>query len=638
MARSIVVKFVGETRDLEGAFARAEGRTHALGKAVGLAGVALAGVLAVGLVKSVGAATAFESSMEQIQTQTGGSTAEVKKMSAALLGMAASVGKTPEELSKGLYHVESAGFRGAKALDILKLAAEGAAVGHSDLEQTTTALVAAQRSGIAGLGDMSHAMGSLNAIVGAGNMRMDDLTAALGTGVLPAAKAFGLNISDVGAALATMTSNGIPAVNAATGLRMMFMSMAAPTSKAAGLLKDVGLSSTDLADTIRNKGLFAALTELKTHMETAGLTATEQGALLAGAFGRKSSTGLLTLIGNLKDMKVAQDQVTTGASTFGANWEETQKTAAFASERLHAAISAIGVEIGSALLPAVATATTKVADFLAKLSGAQTFHAKLVVVWEGIAGITASITAALAQAWNGTDVGTIMSRNTSGADMNKGIKGMLDKIDWAAVGSGVAKDMVSAIGRGISKVSWGSVLTAISKAYDAIIGALAQAFLGASYALGLAIEHGIIKGVSGLSSAIGRELGKVIAAISGLPGRILAALGNLGSLLYGAGRALIQGLIGGIKSMASSAASAAADVAKSAYHAVTGFLGIHSPSTLFHQLGVLTMLGYINGINDMAPKARAAMGFVAADARRGMGEVIVTIEGAWVKVAQTLSK
>src|SRR5207249_3307666 len=105
----------------------------------------------------------------------------------------------------------------------------------------------------------------------------------------------------------------------------MFISMAAPTKQAVGLLKGIGLSSTELADTLRSKGLFAALTELKMHMEKAGLSATQQGALLAGAFGRKSSTGLLTLIANLKDMKKAQDQIQTGASTFGEAWKKTQQ-------------------------------------------------------------------------------------------------------------------------------------------------------------------------------------------------------------------------------------------------------------------------------------------------------------------------
>lgn len=331
----------------------ANGSLAKLGKATMLVGAALAGGVVFGLVKSVEAATKFQSSMELIQTQAGGSAKEVDTMSKALLGMASSVGQTPEQLSQALYHIESSGYRGAQALSILKLAAEGAAVGHADLTQTTNALVGAERTGIKGLGDMSHAMGTLNAIVGAGNMTMDQLTSALGTGVLVTAKAFGLSIQDVGSSLATMTSNGVPAVNAASALKMMFASLAAPTKAAQGALKSIGLSSSDLATTMRSQGLGPALTELKQHMMDAGLNATQTAALLTTAFGKKSSGGLLTLLGNLSDLKKATAQVSDGAKSFGANWAETQKSAEFASARFHAALSAIEIEIGSTLLPIV---------------------------------------------------------------------------------------------------------------------------------------------------------------------------------------------------------------------------------------------------------------------------------------------
>jgi hypothetical protein len=69
-------------------------------------------------------------------------------------------------------------------------------------------------------------MATLNATVGAGNMRMDDLIGALGTGVLPAAKLPVSRLKDVGAALALMVDEGMHADAAATRLRMAFTLMA----------------------------------------------------------------------------------------------------------------------------------------------------------------------------------------------------------------------------------------------------------------------------------------------------------------------------------------------------------------------------------------------------------------------------
>jgi trimeric autotransporter adhesin len=156
--------------------------------AVGMASLAVVGGVAAIGAESIKSATAFQSAMTLIQTQAGGSAQEVSSMSQAVLALAPTVGMGPDVLAAGLYHIESAGLRGADALNVLKVAAEGAKVGHADLETVTNALVAANQSGVKGVQSMTGAMGTLNAIVGAGNMRMQDLTDAMGTGVLSTAK------------------------------------------------------------------------------------------------------------------------------------------------------------------------------------------------------------------------------------------------------------------------------------------------------------------------------------------------------------------------------------------------------------------------------------------------------------------
>lgn len=51
-----------------------------------------------------------------------------------------------------------------------------------------------------------------------------------------------------------------------------------------------------------------------------------------------------------------------------------------------------------------------------------------------------------------------------------------------------------------------------------------------------------------LRSAVSEKVDQVVAYMRGVPGRIVGALGSLGSLLYSAGSSLIQGLIDGIQS------------------------------------------------------------------------------------------
>src|SRR3546814_7782496 len=59
----------------------------------------------------------------------------------------------------------------------------------------------------------------------------------------------------------------------------------------------------------------------------------------------------------------------------------------------------------------------------------------------------------------------------------------------------------------------------------------------------------VANGVSRLATSDGRGLGRVVGFFSDLPGRIVRAIGSIGSLLYNAGRNVVQGLIDGIYAM-----------------------------------------------------------------------------------------
>ena len=326
-----------------------------IGMAGGMYGVASA------IKSTVDSATTFQASMELIATQAGGTQAEVDSMTKAILAMAGSVGTAPDALAAGLYHIESAGIRGAKALDVLKIAAEGAKVGNADLESVTNALVAAVNSGIKGANDMGGAMGTLNAIVGAGNMRMQDLTDSFSTGLLSSAKTFGVSLQSVGAAIADMTNQGVPAIDAATRLRMTLSLLAAPTSKAAKSFEAIGLGQLTLAQDMRGpQGILGAVSDLAAHMRKAGMIDangnpnSKGAAFLSGAFGGgRSSSAIMTLIGSLGKLNDIQNQINKGAGTFDAAWQKTQQDAQFQMDKFQAVLGAVAVKIGDVLLPLV---------------------------------------------------------------------------------------------------------------------------------------------------------------------------------------------------------------------------------------------------------------------------------------------
>jgi TP901 family phage tail tape measure protein len=241
----------------------------------------------------------FNRQMLMVQTQAGATGAEVKNLTGQVLQLARSVPQSPEELAKGLYHLESLGLRGAKAMGVLKTSSIAAFMGIADLEEVTTALGASVVTGIQGTENYDRAMGTLNATIGAGNMRMDDLVAALGTGVLPAAKNAGLSLDQVGAALAVLTDRGMGADESATRLRMTFALMEAPTGKAKKALKDLGIDANELATLLRQPdGLLKVLQLLHDKMQAAGDTRGSRDIIQALGGGR-SSAAILTLIQSL---------------------------------------------------------------------------------------------------------------------------------------------------------------------------------------------------------------------------------------------------------------------------------------------------------------------------------------------------
>jgi phage-related protein len=117
-----------------------------------------------------------------------------------------------------------------------------------------------------------------------------------------------------------------------------------------------------------------------------------------------------------------------------------------------------------------------------------------------------------------------------------------------------------------------------------------------------------------------RDTDNVIRWFEQLPGRILHALGNLGHLLWNAGMSIVDGLINGIESMAGAVGNALLSIIPGPVRKFASFLGIGSPSRVFHEFGVNTLQGYINGLKAAAPMVHATLAGIGAQvASAGLG-------------------
>jgi TP901 family phage tail tape measure protein len=326
-------------------------------------------------------AAKFQENTLRLQTQAGATHAELEKMREGALRMAGSLGATPEAFQSGLYHVASSmekilppGNKVNEMLHITEVALKGAAIGGTNAEETTYALTSALNALHLKGSDATKTMGELNAIVGSGDMTMNDLLAALKSGLIPTASQFGVSLQSLGGALAVMGDMGMRGAQAGTRLRMSLALLGGPSKKAAEILQSIGLSgeevhaktkamteaidksgvsTTKLAGDLKKPdGLGVALKDLHEHLIDSGVGAETAAAIMVRAFGGGRMAATIDLLEqNVGRTGTKFHQIGEQAGQFGHDWEEVQKTTAFQFKELEGNVETLGIKIGNKLLP-----------------------------------------------------------------------------------------------------------------------------------------------------------------------------------------------------------------------------------------------------------------------------------------------
>lgn len=543
-----------------------------LGRTAAVAGAAIGAAAVVIADKSVKMATDFQASMEKVHTQAGASQKAVDQLSKSVLNLGKYAEQSPQQLADALFHLKSVGLDNVKAMMALKTASDLAAVGGADLEDTTNALAGAWRSGIKGAQNFGQAAATLNAIVGAGNLRMQDLVAAMGTGFLPTARSFGLSLKSVGAALALMTDEGIPAQQAATRLRMSINLLGAPTKKAAGELASIGLSSTSLANAMRGpQGIVGAISLLKSHLDASGLSATKQAQLLSAAFGGgRSSSAILTLVNNLEVLRKKQDQINATTGRYGGAVAAQRKTAQAQFALLKSSLDVLGVKIGSALLPPLVKFTrflnnTVLPAAVTVAKGIGRVFRDVVPVdaikrdWNALLRFIGAAPAPAVPAANGVPQQPRYGRGLTGIHPVGPASPSVIRVGRGLTGiqptgpASPAPGLVASIGAALSKINWGQVISSAITAAVKDAGKIGAAILGlfgkinwaqlgkqAAYAL-VPFVISLVNNFAGavISEAIHHPLDLIafiialipIGRVAGIIGEVLSKIPFLGPLV-----------------------------------------------------------------------------------------------------------
>jgi TP901 family phage tail tape measure protein len=312
---------------------------------------------------AVKSAADFKRQMGLIATDAGGTAKEVGVLEKSVLGLTRQTQYGPTQLAEALFHVESAGYRGAKAMKVLHESARLATAGNSDLEQTTYALVSANKALNEGesLKGITKTAGQLNEIVAHGDIRLEELTAAMSTGLLPTAKALGLGVADVGSALDIMTARGIPAQRSAYALNFTLQKLVPSTEKAEKAFKRLGIGEEELLKTAQKKGLPWALERLKQAMH--GLSKGKEVQTIDEMFGGgRMSKGLLVVIQHLSEAKEKFHEVNGDVALYNKHVKEAEEQPLVKLKTAWSGIQAVLVELGGTALPLVVPGLERLAS------------------------------------------------------------------------------------------------------------------------------------------------------------------------------------------------------------------------------------------------------------------------------------
>lgn len=207
-------------------------------------GAALAGgAMAVGIgVKSVQAAADFEKAMSNVATLVDTNVESMKNMGKEVQEIAKRVPVDIGELTTGLYQVRSAGIDASNAMNVLESSAKLAVAGLGTTEEATNLLTSAMNV-FEKQGYSSEQMANiLFKTVKAGKTTVAGLAQAFGM-LAPIAGEMNVDLGEMQAATAALTTTGQTASVAQTQLRAAIVSLIKPTGEMKDLFDKLGVES-----------------------------------------------------------------------------------------------------------------------------------------------------------------------------------------------------------------------------------------------------------------------------------------------------------------------------------------------------------------------------------------------------------
>lgn len=556
-------------------------------------------------------ASDFEAGMNGVRAVTGATGSEFEALQDKAREMGATTAFSATESANAMEFLGMAGWDTTEIMsglpDVLNLAAAGGMelADAADVSSNIMSGFGIEASEAARVSDvLAEAAASANVDVG---MLGESMKYAA-----PLASEAGWSLEETAGAVGLLGDAGIQGSEAGTGLNSILATLADTSSTGAKELEAFGVSAMDSSGQVR------PLTDLLGDLADEGadvgdvlrIFGLEAGPKLQALLGR-GSDGLQELITDLENSEGAAQEM---KDIRMEGLEGQLKTLSSAAQELMLQIADTG------LLSAVTSLVEKVTEWTQGLNETNPELLKWGTIIAGIAAALGPLLIVVGMTISAIgQIGSVLKIVAGAFRIAAAAKMLFNAALWASPITWIVIGIIALIAVIILViVYWDEIAAAASAAWDWVVSATTSAltWLGEMVASGMAWIIGVVMGwasslgslvsgawdtVAGLfSSAVSSALGFASSLVSGvlgfiaglaalpgmvggyfsnmvstaagwisnlisqaaqIPGRIMGAVGNLGSLLVNAGRNVIQGLINGIRGMISNVGSAMSNVA-----------------------------------------------------------------------------
>lgn len=298
-------------------------------------------------VAAVKTAADFEKGMSKVQSISGASEKDMKRLSDKAKEMGAKTKFSASESADAFSYMAMAGWKTKDMLDGIEGVMYLAGATGEDLASTSDIVTDALTAFGMTAKDTNRFVDVLAQAANSTNTDVSKMGEAFKY-VAPVAGSLGYSVEDAAVAMGLMANSGIKASQAGTAMRSWFTNMAKPSKQTAEAMDALGLSLTDSSGKI--KPLNSLMTEMREKFS--GLTEAQKTQYAAAIAGKTGMSGLLAVVNATdKDFKSVTDSINNSAGAAENMYKVANDNLNGSLTELKSKAESIAITIGDKLSP-----------------------------------------------------------------------------------------------------------------------------------------------------------------------------------------------------------------------------------------------------------------------------------------------